>query len=94
MTENVIREVCDKYSKRYDCTYNIKRSKTTDSIYIRFYFNDKEDNKFSIRLLNHRKYKTKISSVKPTRDRLEKILYKKFIKYEIYKVLNFKQKGV
>ncbi|MDD4211766.1 MAG: hypothetical protein PHC46_05270 [Clostridia bacterium] len=88
MNERIIKAVCDKYSKKYDCTYNVKQSNTTDSIYIRFYF--KDDKRFSIRISNHRKYNSKISSVKPTKDRLERILRKKFIKYEIYKIINFK----
>ena len=87
MTNTAIRQICNKYSQKYNCTYQIRNSKTTSSVYIKFYFENGKH--LSVRLANHRQYGSKISSVKPTADKLENLLKNKFKKYGIYKVLSF-----
>lgn len=85
MTDEVIRKICDRYSKKYNCTYKIQHSKTTPSVYIKFYFGDNE--RVSIRISNHRKYNCGISSVKPSVKKLENILKKKLNRHSSYRIL-------
>lgn len=49
---HAIESLCDKYAKKCHCIYEIEKSKTTNSIYIRFYLS-KQGNKFTIRISDH-----------------------------------------
>lgn len=96
ITLPIVKNLCEKYASKYTCDYSIEQSKTTKSIYIKFYL-AKQGNKFTIRLSDHcankKRYKgaTINSNKKTSLQMLESMIKNKFKKHLPLRVQNIIQ---
>lgn len=85
MTKIWLEDFCKDIKKKYNYDFVIKEALTTNSYYVRFF----EDGlkMFTVRISDHRKPKSRISSVKPNPSKIQKKVKYKIKAYQASKVI-------